>query len=785
MKLKKYIIRRYVKTIFWIKKYRYPFIGVISLLTIWYYFCLPQQLFKDPFSTVVLGENGELLGARIAKDGQWRFPHNEKVPYKFAHALITFEDKRFYRHMGVDVKAIGRAVKSNFTEGEVVSGASTLTMQVIRMARKKKSRSLYQKMIEMIWATRLEWRSSKKEILSLYASNAPFGGNVVGLDAAAWKYFGIPAEKLSWAESATLAVLPNSPGLIHPGRNRKKLHEKRDRLLAKLYQKKVIDETTYQLALLEPLPQKPIRLPDVAPHLVASVGKNSKKKGIHHTSINTSLQKRVNAVIERHHKHLENHEIHHLAALIIEVKTGKIIAYNGNVSGGFGEEGNAVDMIQAKRSTGSILKPILYANILEEGLLFPKQLIQDVPTYYGSYTPKNYSYTYDGAVPADEALARSLNIPAVKMLEKFGLHKFHQRLQDHGFTTFDQKADHYGLSLILGGGETTMYDLGAVYSKMAHQLKYGEKSAAQYVIEVESKPEKSSGQHLPIHNAAIWQTFEVMTQVNRPGVEINWEYFNSEQKVAWKTGTSFGHRDAWAVGITPKHVVVVWSGNANGEGRPEIIGAKTAGPVLFDIINELPQSQSWFLRPDEELHQVITCNASGLPATKYCRHTREIHVKKGIHHVGTCTYCQPYLVDKKSGSRVKSSCYSPQESIQKNYFTLPPHMEYYYRKKHPEYQVLPKMHPRCESEVNMDLTYPGPNAKVYIPTLLNGKRGEMVLEAKVKGSSRHLYWHIDEQYLGETSGKHQLAVSPSKGKHVVKIVDNNGAEIKRNFLVIH
>ena len=441
----------------------------IFLLLLAYWFCLPNPLFTYPTCMILEDNQGNLLGARIAADGQWRFPYNELLSEKFIDAIIEFEDRRFYKHPGVDPIGIARAMEQNFRLGKRVSGASTISMQTIRLSRQGKPRSIYQKMVEIILATRLEIRYSKKEILALYASNAPFGGNVVGLHSASWRYFGKNPDQLSWAEAATLAVLPNSPSLIHPGRNRQTLLAKRNRLLDRLLANGKIDELTCELAKEEPLPEKPLALPRLAPHLLDRAyqehfrGKNGQVSRLR-TSIDRTLQQQATQILQRHQRDLSGNGVHNIAAVIMEVETGQVVAYVGNVIGAGKEHGEAVDIIKAPRSTGSILKPFLYALAINDGNILPTSLLTDIPTQLKGYRPENYHKSYDGVVPARRALARSLNVPSVYLLQDYGLEKFHFGLQKIGLTTITQMPNHYGLTLILGGAEAKLWDLCNAYS---------------------------------------------------------------------------------------------------------------------------------------------------------------------------------------------------------------------------------------------------------------------------------------------------------------------------------
>lgn len=580
----------------------------IGMLLVAYYFILPRKLFKAPTSFVIEDSRGELLNASIAADGQWRFPADKQVPEKFAKCIVAYEDKRFYYHWGIDPLALGRAVQQNFSGGKVVSGASTITMQVIRLYRNK-PRTFWQKMVETVLATRLEFRYSKKSILALYAGHAPFGGNVVGLEAASWRYYGRKPDQLSWAEMATLAVLPNSPALIHPGRNRQQLMNKRNALLHKLWQSGEMDKATYDLSCVEPLPDKPHALPQMAPHLLGRFRKDHRREqssGVTRlrTSLDLETQRNVNDILYRHHLQLRANGINNAAALVLDVESGNALAYVGNVFNPDNPEMESyVDIIQAQRSPGSTLKPLLYAGLLNDGIILPHTLMPDVPTQIAGYTPMNFDHTYDGAVPASRALSRSLNIPAVRMLQQYRAERFLGLLQQLGITSMNKTARHYGLSMILGGGETSLWELSGVYASMARTLMHLEQYNGKYDADDYHAPGYRTNTTLPSKYApakfglldagSIWYAFQAMEEVMRPGEEMIWQHFSSSRRIAWKTGTSFGFRDGWAIGVTPQYVVGVWVGNADGEGRPGLTGVTTAAPILFDIFRVLPQGPSF------------------------------------------------------------------------------------------------------------------------------------------------------------------------------------------------
>ena len=735
----------------------------------------PGRLFDDPVCAVLESREGRLLGARIAADGQWRFPASDTVPEKFARAIITFEDKRFRHHPGVDPLAIARALRLNIRGGEVRSGASTLTMQVIRLSRGDKPRTVGEKLIEMALALRLDACLSKDEILALYASHAPFGGNVVGLEAAAWRYYGRSAEDLSWAESASLAVLPNAPALIHPGRSRDALLAKRNFLLDKLCAAGYLDSLECELAKDEPLPDKPYPLPEIAYHYLETLRKQQGDR-LYTSSIDYALQQRAEAIVRRHADVFATNEVYNLAALILDVHTGEPVVYIGNAghtaAGGSGASGGGhgenVDVIPAPRSSGSTLKPLLYAAMLDEGDILPDMLVSDVPFHYKDFTPNNFNHTFDGAVPAREVIRRSLNVPSVRMLYEYGVEKFIDLLQRCGFTTITRGADTYGLSLILGGAEINLRDLAGVYASLAQELG-GEGW----------RPSAGAAGAAPLSRGAIWCTFEALTEVNRPEEEGDWHTFHSSRTVAWKTGTSYGNRDAWSVGATPDYVVAVWVGNCNGEGRPLLTGVGYAAPVMFDLFSLLP-STGWFDRPSDELEEVVCCRLSGHPATDLCEEdgVTTVFVPRAPHRPDPCPYHKLVHLDPDHRWQVDSDCWPVAEIQHVPWFVLPPAQEWYYMRTHSDYRPLPPYHPAyagTRASGVVEIIYPQEGMSVVAPVALDAKSQGVIFSAAHSDPGAVLFWHLDGEYLGETThGQHKIKVVPPPGPHVLTVIDANG-----------
>ncbi len=758
----------------------------------------PKTLFEASYCTVLLDKEGNVLSARIAKDAQWRFPERDSVPEKYKKCLLYFEDEYFYYHPGINIGSIGRAIQQNISKKRVFSGGSTITMQLARISGNHAKRGFLIKCWEAIQAIGIEIAYPKEKILNLYVSHAPFGSNVVGLDAASWRYFGLAPEKLSWAESATLAVLPNAPSLIYPGKNQDKLRLKRNRLLLKMLNKQVFDSTTYLLAISEPLPQGSFPIPKFAPHLLDRAVQEGMDEAITKTTLDANLQKNVMDICRIHHQTLKGNHIYNIAALVINVETGNALAYVGNTPFDYSKKhGAEVDIIKAQRSTGSILKPFLYAACIEEGTTLPDMLVPDVPSYFEGYSPKNYAETFDGAVPAHKSLARSLNIPSVLMLKKQGIPKFLNTLNKVGLNSIKESADHYGLSLILGGAESNLWELCGAYASMTRTLNHytlynGKYNASDlhplnYLYAWNAPtPLLKENSSLPFSAASIWFTYDALLKVNRPEEEASWDLFSSSQKIAWKTGTSFGMRDAWAIGSTPKYLVGVWVGNADGEGRPGLTGTAVAAPVMFHIFNALPKQYEWFNKPFDEMTQVPICHESGHRNSPLCEHIDTCWIPKTALRSQACPYHKLIHLDQQSIYRVNESCEEPEKMKHVPWFILPPSMAYYYQQKHADYKPLPPYRADCEGfeKRAMEIVYPLANSKLFIPRDFDQKPTQIIFEAVHQHPKTQVFWHIDGQYIGATTHIHQQALQPKVGKHTLVLVDQQGEEVSVKFEVV-
>jgi penicillin-binding protein 1C len=799
-----------------------PVAAAGALLVLGFFLALPPERFPGDYSAAVYARGGELLGASVSRSGQWRLPPGAKsgagsyaTSKRFEAALVAYEDKHFYSHAGFDPGALVRAALQNERAGRIVSGGSTISMQVARLGRAGRERELGEKAIETLMAVRLELIHGKKGLLRLYAENAPFGGNVVGIEAASFRFFGRRPESLSWAEAATLAVLPNAPSVAHPGKNRELLQAKRDRLLRELLRERRISEADLELALVEPLPSEPYDLPSLAPQLVARfstqiTGGGGGELSRVVTTIDAPLQERASEALKRRSAALAEGGVYNGACIVARVDTGEVLAYVANVAPPVRDEssreyagddsgrGYAVDCIRAERSSGSLFKPFLYAAALEAGELGPRSLLPDLPTRYGSYEPENNLGTYSGAVRADEALARSLNVPFVRLLQSFGVERFHDILVSTGMTTLHRRAEDYGLTLILGGAETSLWEMAGRFAALARSAEMGSGPGASQVFDLGlTRSELSSRVKRPdpFSAGSAILTLDALTKVARPEEEAAWEDYASSRRIAWKTGTSFGYRDAWAIGVDGTFVAGVWFGNASGEGRPSLKGSAAAAPLLFDLFGILasgigsgPAGRGIASGKFREgvLREIEVCADSGWAAGPDCERTETVLVPAGAKALPLCPYCVSVALSSDGRYRVRAEDEAPGSVRIEKRFVLPPAIERFYG-NNLDYKRLPPWKPgsaQGASDRSLAIIAPEEGASIFIPTEITGRPGATVFSAAHRDADSVVFWTLDGVYLGQTRGKHSIEARPAAGEHVLTVTDASGRSQARRFTVL-
>lgn len=754
------------------------YFSLLLLPLIWFF--LPQgELFNCDYSRAVLSRNGELLRVSLTEDEQFRFPPSDTaLPEKYITALLTFEDRRFYYHPGVDLFSIVKSFLINRRAGEIKRGGSTITMQLARLSNPRE-RTYSAKVAELFRALKITLHYSKSEVLRIYAAHIPMGGNIVGVEAASFRYFGKPPADLTWAEAALLAVLPNAPGMIDLSRKRELLRDKRNRLLRTLMERGELDHMEYALAVDEPLPEKVSRIPFEAPHFTRFMLRSS-DDNIIHTTLDRSLQAVLEDEVRRYQYRLSGSGIANSAVLIAGRSTGEVLAYSGSQDYYDEASQGKVDGIQAKRSPGSLLKPFLTAAVLDQGPFTPKSLIQDVPTFFGTFAPQNASRKFDGVVPLDRALVRSLNVPFVRLLNFYGTEPFHSLLT-RGGAEFAHGANHYGLSLILGGAEMSLWELSRLYLTIANDgttmpLKTLRNDSGEGRVDTLFSPGA----------AALTRT--ILTELTRPGFEQYRNNFSSQRgDIAWKTGTSYGQKDGWAIGFSGDYLIAVWVGNFTGEGNPAIGGAQTAAPLLFSLFNSLPEKDSLPPLPLNSLEEYKICSESGFLSGENCPESVAQLLPLNRIYTRRCPFHRVIPVDTVQKRSLCSSCWSGVDRKEDTLFILPPAARNFRHQRGYEVDTIPSHREECRAqkrESSLELIYPTEGIRIFLPRNFDGSREKLILSAAHRREGAELFWYLDQKFIGSTRSENSLKLdSIGVGKHRLFVQDSEGSRAEVQFEV--
>jgi penicillin-binding protein 1C len=606
---------------------------------------------------------------------------------------------------------------------------------------------------------------------------------VEGVKAASLRYFGKTPERLSWAEAATLAVLPNGPGLIAPGVRTELLKKKRDGLLLRLVHKKLIDVDTYALSLIEPIPSESKPFPWSAPHLARKLHSSAGDgRFMFKTTIQKDLQARVEDLVAEHSERMRALGIRNAAALVVETATGKVRAYVGSQDFFDFRSQGQVDGVLAPRSPGSLLKPFLYAMAMDQGIILPQTRVKDVPTYYGAFSPANASQKYDGLVTVKEALIRSLNVPAVRILYTMGVDPFHHFLKAAGVKTLFRSPEEYGLPLILGGAEVTAWDMAVLFRGLGN----GGRFLPLTIFEEGTENGDSSGASPLISTGACYLTLTMLRELKRPEAETYWDQYQNQWPIAWKTGTSYGQRDAWAAGVSPQWTLVVWVGNFNGEENANISGAPCAGTLLFSIYNSLPKSSqdSWFVTPVDDLDAVRLCLETGYLAGPLCEKTQIVEAPRFMKPLKLCPYHQKLFLSHDGRYQVCSACWETGKVKETVRLVFPADVVQYLRESGKPVADLPRHRPSCtaqNAEEVLQILYPPDNARLWIPRDLDGQLEKVTFRAAHREKGIRLYWYLDDVFIGTSRNRHTRSCLLTFGTHTLEIVDENGNRARVRF----
>jgi penicillin-binding protein 1C len=530
-------------------------------------------------------------------------------------------------------------------------------------------------------------------------------------------------------------------------------------------------------------PDKFIRFGSKAPHLARRLRNEYPGEWILSTTIDERIQENCIKIAERYRQKYSPYDIHNMALLVAETRTGAIKAYVGSPDFFDTSHGGQVDGVMASRSSGSLLKPFLYALSFDEGIILPDSYIRDLPTYFDGFSPRNASREYQGVVTASDALIQSLNIPAVRLLNSYGVFQFYSFLKAAGVSTLFRSADDYGLPLVLGGAEVNMWEMVMLYRGLANEGVFSNNFLLAGGTDNRADRLTSAG--------SSFLTLEILKDLKRPESEYFWKSFSGSRNFAWKTGTSFGHKDAWAIGVNPEYTIAVWVGNFNGDSNKNLSGAASAGPIMFDILQVLPQDETmkWFRKNEADFKQQVICSLSGFRATGACSETETIDVPSGMKPLRSCDYHQTRYFSADGSYQSCSRCWQDIGSVMKQVTVYPPDIAFYLREKGQYIENLVSHFTHCpayKSEDAVKIIYPNMGARLFLPRDFDGRMQSVICRAGHNSISENVYWYLDEKYLGSTEGEHKMTVKFNEGWNTLKVIDANGSEdIQKVFAVIN
>ncbi len=754
-------------------------LSLLSLKLMAFLIPIPKSGLFRPSSTLVFDGNGKLLRAFTAEDDIWRIRTSlDQISPVLQKFLIAYEDASFYWHPGVNPLAIIRAYHQNQAAGRIVSGGSTLTMQIARMMEPK-ARTWYHKLFEICRAGQLEQRYSKRRLLEIYFNIAPYGGNIEGVAAASWLYFGKEPTQLSYGEAALLAVLPNSPTRLRPDLHPDRARQARDKVLKIVYRKGLITKRDYEEALAEPVPAARQELPFLAPQFCQEMLNKYPGQSRVYSTLKIGNQLLVERLLRDYLKGLADQGITNGAVVVIDNQSRELLAAVGSADFFNVAAQGQVSGYRAPRSPGSALKPFVYALGFEKGVITPQHYLEDVPIdFRGGYAPENFDKKFNGAVSAREALGRSLNVPAINVLLMLGEeHGLYPMLRKINLSTVAGD-DRYGLTIALGGCETTLIELTALYSALAN--------GGVYQL---PKLVKEQAENLPIRlfsPGAAYLVTEILAEISRPDLPTCWE-FTSLPKIAWKTGTSYGYRDAWSIGYNRRYTIGVWIGNFAGNGRPGLVGAEVAAPLLFDIFNKVDSGKGvWFPIPATvDTRQV--CAVSGQKPGQYCENLVTESYLTDCSPDQECQFHLAYLVDLRSGYRLPPHYASAQRNaVAKTYVKWPPRIAAWMEANGYPVERIPSLIPDWQQLQPGQAPIIRSPSENYVYQLREGIAVEfqkVCLEAAAANDVHKLYWFIDGKLLGTVYPGEKLFYLPVPGKHRLVCQDDQGRSSEMRLVI--
>jgi len=762
----------FIGKVFNTSKKRKIFFSVFALLIFLFLldllFPLPHL---KPYSKAVYSSDRTLLTAYLTDDHKWRLRTNlEDVSPDLIKAIIAKEDKNFFNHWGVDLLAIIRSGINNLTHGKIVSGASTITMQVVRILEPKK-RTFLNKILEAIRAIQFELHYSKKEILSIYLSHLPLGGNIEGVKSASFFYFNHPPNTLSLSQAILLSIIPANPNKLRLDKADNDIVTKRNYWINRFKELNIFSNSDLNDALNEPIVHKRYTMQNYAPHFCNYLKSYYQGKDDEILStLNLNVQKTTETILFNYINRIRDKNISNGAVIVIDNNKSEVIAYCGSADFSDKQNQGEVNGVLAVRSPGSTLKPALYAEAIEQGFLTTGIKILDVPMDFGGYEPENFDLKFNGMVTAQYALVNSLNIPAVNLLNEIGVHNFVELLNSLEFKKLNSQKNKLGLSLILGGCGITLEELANLYSTFGRKGIF--KTLRYTKTQKENKTERIFSEE------TSYLISEILSGLSRN--DINPEVdFVKLPKFAWKTGTSYGKRDAWAAGFNPNYTIVVWVGNFNNEGSPFLVGAEAALPLLAELFNAIDYNKEnkWFIKPEKVITRKV-CSASGLLCSQYCKEqVNELAIEGRSHNI-YCDVHQEILVSTDEKIQYCSECLPDSNYKKKTYSVYKPEYQIFIKNQFIKYDEIPPHNSECSRlkyDGKLKIISPSENYEYFID---RNDPQEITLQAVTDYKSKKIYWYVNDELIKRANPSEKVFYRFKSGKNTIVCMDDLGRTTK-------
>ncbi|MCC7223199.1 MAG: penicillin-binding protein 1C [Chitinophagales bacterium] len=728
------------------------------------------------YSQTISDRDGKLLHAFLTNDDKWRMKTElSEITPEFRRAILFKEDRWFYWHCGINPLAVGRALLNNALYRKRTSGASTITMQVARLLQPKQ-RSYANKLVEMWHAMQLEWHLSKDEILQLYLNLVPYGGNIEGIKSAAVLFLNKMPDHLSLAEITTLTVIPNRPNTLRLGTKNDAIRAARNEWLAHFEQARLFSQADIADALDEPLSATRRESPKLAPHFSQRMRRNYPQTANIRTDLSLDKQQQVTQLTANYIRRLYSQHIRNAAVLVINNRTQKVEAYIGSADFNNPEDGGQCDGVTALRSPGSTLKPFLTALSFDAGIAMPKLKITDVPINIVGYAPENYDNKFNGYLTIEESLRLSLNVPFVKLLYRYGVNNFRRKMADAQFSLFRDPKHKLGLSAILGGCGVTLEELTRLYSQFALIATAPHAADSESTSDDDDNDSDTTAIAKTLFSPqAAYIVTEILSQLSRPDLPKNIDNVKDLPRIAWKTGTSYGRRDAWSIGYNANYTVGVWVGNFSGEGVPELNGAQSATPLLFDIFNSIDTSPTpdWFAPPKEMEYRWV-CAETGLPPEHYCTNQIMDAYLPAISLSTKCQHLREVAVNMSESFSYCTACMPTEGFKRKTYTAYPPELVAYYEREHTPYERIPPHNPQCSRL--FDGAAPMIASPVHDLEYLidRADKQQIMLQCNVSNDVETVYWYVNDTYIGEAQPNDRLFFDPQMGNNHVTCLDDKG-----------